>query len=64
MNKYVIYTKDYKREKGVDYIPIYDNVYIIEFTKHKGLRLPQPFVWYFSRFYAIDGEKWSLLWAK
>ena len=23
MNKYVIYTKDYKRENGIDYIPIY-----------------------------------------
>ena len=28
MNKYVIYTKDYKREKGVDYIPIYMTMFI------------------------------------
>ncbi len=28
MNKYVIYTKDYKRENGVDYIPIYMTMFL------------------------------------
>ena len=28
MNKYVIYTKDYKRENGVDYIPVYMTMFI------------------------------------
>ena len=28
MNKYVIYTKDYKRENGVDYIPVYMTMFL------------------------------------
>ena len=28
MNKYVIYTKDYKRENGVDYIPVYMTIFL------------------------------------
>lgn len=28
MNKYLIYTKDYKREKGVEYIPVYMAMFI------------------------------------
>ena len=28
MNKYVIYTKDYKRENGIDYIPVYMTMFL------------------------------------
>ena len=28
LNKYIIYTKDYKREKDVDYIPIYMTMFL------------------------------------
>ena len=28
MNKYVIYTKDYKQENGVDYIPVYMTMFL------------------------------------
>ncbi|MBQ8241739.1 MAG: ATP-binding protein [Bacteroides sp.] len=28
MNKYVIYTKDYKRENGVDYVPVYMTMFL------------------------------------
>ena len=28
MNRYVIYTKDYKRENGVDYIPVYMTMFL------------------------------------
>lgn len=28
MNKYLIYTKDYKRENGVDYIPVYMTMFL------------------------------------
>ena len=28
LNKYLIYTKDYKRENGVDYIPVYMTMFL------------------------------------
>ncbi len=28
MNKYIIYTKDYKRENGIDYIPVYMTMFL------------------------------------
>ncbi|MBQ8502224.1 MAG: ATP-binding protein [Bacteroides sp.] len=28
LNKYVIYTKDYKRENGIDYIPVYMTIFL------------------------------------
>lgn len=28
MNKYLIYTKDYKRENGIDYIPVYMTIFL------------------------------------
>ena len=28
MNRYVIYTKDYKRENGVEYLPVYMTMFI------------------------------------
>ena len=28
MNKYVIYTKDYRYENGVHYVNLYDNVFV------------------------------------
>lgn len=28
LNKYIIYTKDYKRENGIDYIPVYMTMFI------------------------------------
>ena len=28
MNKYLIYTKDYRRENGVEYIPVYMTMFL------------------------------------